>query len=65
MAKIKVEDIVDHLNSEFRKALEDTLKEHFPNQPFDSYSVYRTFKRKIYHKCNTWENVPDRFIEAE
>ncbi|MEO9870874.1 hypothetical protein [Ekhidna sp.] len=63
MARIKVEDIVDHLDREFRKALENTLEEHFPNENFDARDVFRTFKRKIRRKCNTWENVPDRFVE--
>lgn len=63
MARIKIEDIVDHLDREFRKALENTLEEHFPTEDFDARDVFRTFKRKIRRKCSAWENVPDQFVE--
>lgn len=65
MAKIKIEDVVAHLDSEFRKALEATLKEHFPNQTFDTRTVFRTFKKQVSRKCRTWENIPDKYIEKE
>ena len=65
MAKVKIEEVVDHLSSEFRRALEDTLKEHFPNSDFDSREVYRTFKRAVYRKCSVWETVPDHFVEKQ
>lgn len=63
MAKVKIEEIVDHLSSEFRRALEDTFAEHAPGVEIDSYQVFRDFKRAVYRKCNTWENVPDRFVD--
>ena len=65
MAKVKVEEIIDHLDREMRKALEATLIEHFPNQDFDTRTVFRTFKRQVYRKCNTWENVPDKYVEKD
>jgi hypothetical protein len=63
MAKVKIEDVVDHLSSEFRRALEETMKEHFPNQSFDTHNVFRTFKRQVSRKCNTWESVPEQYVE--
>ena len=65
MAKVKIENIIDHLDFEIRKALEATLNEHFPGQSFDSRAVFRTFKKKVYRKCNVWENVPDDYVEKE
>ena len=65
MAKVKIEDVVDHLSIEFRRALEETIKKHFPNQNFSSHEVYRTFIREVYRKCNVWENVPDHVVEKE
>jgi hypothetical protein len=65
MAKVKIEDVVDHLSTEFRRALEETLNEHFPNQNFDSKDVFRTFKRQVYRKCSVWENVPDQYVEKD
>jgi hypothetical protein len=63
MARVKIEDIVDHLSSEMRRALEDAIREVGGGAKIDSYELYRAFKRAVYRKCNTWENVPDRFVE--
>lgn len=65
MTKVQIEEVVDHLSSEFRRALEETMKEHFPNQNFDSFAVFRTFKRQVYRKCNVWETVPDRYVKTK
>lgn len=65
MAQVQIEEVVDHLSSEFRRVLEETLKEHFPNQNFDSSAVYRTFKRQIYRRCSVWENIPDKFVKTK
>ncbi len=65
MARIKAEEIIDHLDYHLRRALDKTLKEHFPNQNFDIRSVFRTFKRQVSRKCSTWENVPDHYVEKD
>ncbi len=65
MARIKIEDVVDHLDSEFRKALEAILQQHFPDKSFDSREVFRTFKKMVYRKCSVWEDVPDDLVEKE
>ena len=65
MAKVKIEDILEHLDSEIRGALEQAVKEHFPNQPFDVRTLYRTFLQKVYTRCSTWERVPDRYVKPD
>lgn len=45
MARIKIEGIVDHLDSELRKALEAILQQHFPDKSFDSREVFRILKK--------------------
>ena len=65
MAKIKIEEIIEHLDSELKRALEDTLKECFPNQDFDARVVFKTFIKQVSRKCGSWENVPDRFVKKE
>ena len=65
MAKIKIEDIIDHLNSETRKALRDAVNEVMDDAEFDEYALFRAFKRAISRKCRTWESVPDRCVEAD
>ena len=63
MAKVKIEDVIDHLDHEMRRALEETLKTHFPDTKFDTRQVFRTFKRMVGRKCSLWESVPDNYVE--
>lgn len=63
MARVKIEDIVDHLSSEIRKALEQAVTNVLPDAEFDAYELFREFRRAVGRKCNTWENVPDHFVE--
>jgi len=65
MARVKPEEIVDHLSSEFRRALEAAVREVIPEAEFDSYALFRAFRRAVGRKCNTWERVQDRHVEAD
>lgn len=65
MAKVKVEDIVDHLDREFKRALQATFKAHAPDVRVDINRAFSDFKREVYRACNSWENVPDRYVEKD
>ena len=65
MARIKIEEIVDDLDSELRSALEAAVKEVLPNAVFDRYELFRAFKRAVGDKCSTWERVRDDYVEAD
>lgn len=65
MAQIRIEEIMDHLDSEMKSALRATLAQHYPNQNVDANTVYRTFKRKVASKFGSWVRVPDNFISKE
>lgn len=64
MAKLNIEELINHLDLEFRKALEATLREHFPDAEYNSRNVFKTFQKEIGKKCNAWENVPNKFIRS-
>jgi hypothetical protein len=64
MAQVKIEEVVDHLSTEMRRALEEAVGEVMPGAQFDSHELYRAFKRAVYRKCSTWERVPDQYIKA-
>jgi hypothetical protein len=64
-ARVRIEEIVDHLDSGMRKALADAVREVLPEVEFDLYALFRAFKRAVGRKCSTWENVPDRYVNAE
>jgi hypothetical protein len=63
MAQINIEEIIDHLSSEMRKALTAAVEEVLNDLDIDEYDLFRAFKRAVHRKCRTWETVPDRFIK--
>jgi hypothetical protein len=65
MAKVKIEEIVDHLSSEMRRALEEALSTVMPNAAVDGHEFFRAFRRAVGRRCNTWETVPDSYVEKQ
>ena len=64
MASVKIEDIVDHLESYFKKALDDTMREFAPRVSYDSDQLFKFFLKRVYTHCSVWEKVPDKAIKA-
>ncbi len=64
MARVKPEEIVEDLDSEFRRALGDAVREVMPGVQVDEYALFRAFKRAVGRKCSTWERVKDSHVEA-
>jgi len=64
MASVKIEDLVDHLEREFGRSLEDTFQHFAPNVTVNRGEIYRFFLRRIDHHCQTWEQVPDNLIDT-
>ena len=62
MARVKIEEIIDHLSTEMRKALADAVNRTMPNPEFDERTLFREFKKAVARKCNTWERVPDHYV---
>ena len=65
MAKVNIEQIVDHLSSEMRRALEAAVRTTIPQANFEPFELFREFRREVGRKCNTWEQVPDQFVEVD
>lgn len=65
MAQVQMDEIVDHLSSEMRRALADAVREVAPEVDIDSYQLFRAFKRAVRRKCSTWETVPDGAVQAK
>ena len=64
MAKIEIEEAVDHLSHEMRRALTIAFAETLPGVEVDMRQFFRAFKRGIRRKCSTWEEIPDRHITS-
>lgn len=65
MARVRIEEIIEHLSSEMRKALRDAVIEVTNNDDFNEYQLFRSFRRKVGRKCSTWERVPDRYVDKD
>ncbi len=65
MAQVNIEEIIDHLDSDLRRALHDTLRHEFPDLEFDESRVFRQFVLQVGLKCSNWEWVPDQYVSAE
>ena len=65
MAKVKIEEIIDHLDSEMKKALEDTFTKMAPSLKIDKNTIFREFIKAVRKRCSTWETVPDHFVESD
>ena len=64
MAQVKIEDVLYHLDSEFKKALEDVMEEFAPDVRFDRNDLYKHFLKRVYHHCSVWETVPDACVKS-
>lgn len=63
MATIKVEEVLDSLESDLRVALGRAVRSMMPNASFDERQLYKAFVREAYKKCSIWERVPDHYVE--
>ena len=65
MASVKIEEIVDHLSTEMRRALRDAVQSVAPTAQIDDHELFRAFRKAVGRKCNEWEKVPDNFVKAD
>ncbi len=63
MARVRIEEVINHLSSEMRGALKQAVQRTMPDVEFDSNRLFREFKRAVGRKCSTWEQVPDRLVQ--
>jgi hypothetical protein len=62
MAEVKIEEVVDHLSSDMRRALEEAVREAIPGAVFDSSALCQSFIRAVGRACHTWEKIPDKYV---
>ncbi len=62
--KVKIEDVVYHLDSEFKKALDDTMATFAPEMSYDRNELFKFFLKRVYHHCSVWEDVPEKCVKS-
>lgn len=63
MARIKIEDIVEHLDYELKRALEAAARDAIPDAEIDRQRLFKAFVKQVRKKCSTWETVPDHTVD--
>ena len=62
MAKVKIEEIVDHLSVDMRHALSAAVREVIADAEFNERALFHAFRRAVGRRCATWALVPDRYV---
>ena len=65
MARIKVEEVLDSLDSDLRVALGYAVRKFMPDAKFNDSELYKEFVRQAYRKCSVWEQIPDKYVECD
>lgn len=65
MARVKIEDIVESLDSEMKRALERAVGRACPEARVDRNQLFREFRKAVRAKCRTWEQVPDDCVDID
>ncbi len=63
MARIKIEAVIDHLDREFKQAIQAALAQ--AGATVDPQQFWGIFRQKLVMGCKPWESVPDRCVEPE
>ena len=63
MARVKIEEIIDYLKPDIRKALVAAVEKTDPDCQLDQKLLFKNFKRAVRRKCGTWKRVPDRCVD--
>jgi len=63
MAKVKIEGLLETLEAEFKKAIQSTLRKQLEEGSYNEKDFISTFKKELIDKCNTFENIPNKYIK--
>lgn len=63
MARIKIEQIIEHLDNDLRRSLKKAVERTIPAAEFNDKLLFKAFVKEVGKKCNVWEQVPDRLVE--
>lgn len=65
MARIKPQEILDHLNPQIRIALDEALTKLAPDAQIDRRTLYLEFRLALKRKFRDWESVPNSAVDAD
>lgn len=65
MAKVQIEEIINHLDKDMRKALATAVRRLHPSVEVNERALFREFHGAVARRCDTWERVPQRFVDCD
>jgi hypothetical protein len=65
VARIKLVDIIDHLNPQIRASLDEAVEHTLPGVEVDRRKLYLEFRRALGARLKPWENVPNSAVDAD
>ncbi|MCU0502832.1 MAG: hypothetical protein MUC51_13900 [Anaerolineae bacterium] len=65
MARIKPNDIFEHLKPQMRAALDEAVDKTLPDVEVDKRQLYLAFRRALTLRLKPWENVPAAAVDAD
>ena len=62
MAYIDIEEIIDYLDRDMKRVLEDTLIRYGIEESIDRNRLFKEFRKAVRRKCSSREYVPDNLV---
>jgi hypothetical protein len=63
MAQVRIEKIIEHLDYDMKRALEDAVLRVIPNAKVDRSELYNEFRKAVWRKSTTWVQVSDSDVK--
>ena len=65
MAHVRIEEIIDHLEYEMKRALDDAVSKAIPGVSVDRSRLFKEFVKAVGRKCNIWEQIPEKYVRLD
>lgn len=62
MARIQLEELVEHLDIEMRAALRAAVREVLPDAEINDDELFRAFRGAVRRSTERWQRVPERCV---
>ena len=65
MAKVRIVDIVEHLDHEMKRALADAVQKQYPEVTVDRTALFKEFLKALRRQLSDWQTVPRNYVDGE
>ena len=65
MAKVRIVDIVEHLDHEMKRALASAVQKQHPEITVDRTALFKEFLKALRREFTDWQTVPHNYVDGE